>query len=168
MNAELSKEEQTVVRAIAKNKTDATTGSTKRNTWGNGGSQYEVDLQGYGAEVAFCKMLNTYPDLTWHVRNGGLDSRLPDGSRVDVKYTSRVDGEMLVRKDRKKKGEWDICALLVGKFPKYEFVGFATEAEVFAARVTNYGYCDNYTLGQHELHVPSDLADNYGVNPDLF
>ena len=44
-----------------------------------------MERRGFGAEVAFAKLLNTYPDLTTEPRSGGHDCVLPSGVRVDVK-----------------------------------------------------------------------------------
>lgn len=160
MEVRLNPEEQRVAAGIAKLKTEGMEGSKARTVMGNGRTQKENDLFGYGAEMAFCKLVNTYPDLSWHSRTGGLDSRLPDGTRVDVKYSSNPKGDLLVRKDRKKPGEIDIFALLTGEFPRYYFVGYATEAEVFAATVSEGKWSTNYVIPQAHLHKPEKLTEH--------
>jgi hypothetical protein len=110
----------------------------------------QIDLYGFGAELAFCRMFNVYPDFTTQIRSGGADCLSHKGNTIDVKWTSKQDGELLV-KVSKKREEIDIFALVIGTFPTFTFVGFATVDDVFNAPITNYGHGDNYTLRQDQL-----------------
>jgi len=86
---------------------------------------FEVDLEGYGAEVAFCKLFNVYPDFSFHLRDSERDfgdARLACGRVVDVKSTKYKTGRLLA--PLWKNDAHDLYALMIGVFPTYKFVGF--------------------------------------------
>ncbi len=163
LKVSLTREEGRVVRAIAQLKTDNNIAANTKTSWDRGKDPYEPDLQGYGAEVAFCKAANLFVDLSSNNRKGGIDCTLPDKTTVDVKWTSRPQHELFVKANRKKLGDAQVYVLLGGRFPDYEVIGFATEEEVFAAPVIKATYAENYTLYEHQLHDPKEL-ERYGVN----
>jgi|26BtaG_2_1085354.scaffolds.fasta_scaffold71528_1 hypothetical protein len=82
-----------------------------------------------GAELAFCKLVNSYPDLQYKDRRIS-DTRLSNGKTVDVKNTDKEEGNLLVPlwKDRKQS---DIYVLMIGTFPEYRCAGYAAKDEVF-------------------------------------
>lgn len=86
------------------------------------------ELNSVGAELAFCKMNNIYPDLdTEHF--GIEDCLLNDGRLVDVKSTTLEHGKLMV-KAIARKGKSDIFALIVGTFPRFRFAGWLPYDEV--------------------------------------
>lgn len=82
-----------------------------------------------GAEIAFCKLINAYPDLQYEDRRVS-DTRLSNGKTVDVKSTDREEGNLLVPlwKDRRQS---DIYVLMIGTFPGYRCAGFAPQEDIF-------------------------------------
>lgn len=117
----------------------------------NNDDPYQIDINGFGAEVAFCKIANVYPDFTTHIRSGGEDCILSNGIKVDVKWTSLDPPRLLVKQYMKQKGDVGVYVLMIGEYPKYSVVGFASDDEVFNAPITNYGYGDNYTIEAKDL-----------------
>ena len=64
-------------------------------------SNEQTDINGFAAEMAFCKLHNLYPDFSVHyvsARNGTDtgDCRLPDGRTVDIKTTTYKSGKLLI------------------------------------------------------------------------
>jgi hypothetical protein len=55
-----------------------------------------MERRGFGAEVAFSKLMNAYPDLTTEPRFGGYDCVLPSGLRVDIKAVTRRTDHLIV------------------------------------------------------------------------
>jgi hypothetical protein len=113
-------------------------------------SSHETDLQGIGAEIAFCRIANVYPDTdTGHTPLA--DCVLPCGSTVDVKATKHPNGHLLVAK-WKDPNAVTAYALMVGQFPAYRMAGIAPSSEVFRPeRLKNFGYGEGYAVGQGEL-----------------
>lgn len=112
-------------------------------------SNEETDLEGIGAEIAFCRLANVFPDLS-------LDRR-PDfdavflGSAVDVKATKYANGHLLAVRGKAEKPA-DIYALMVGRFPTYKFSGLMPASSLLLqTRVSDFGYGPTYAAKQGEL-----------------
>jgi hypothetical protein len=82
------------------------------NTPYAGLKQEDIDLDAMGAELAFCKAVNLYPDLNTSVRPHIYDC-LYRGYKVDVKHTLKDNGNLISRYS-KKNGDADIYALVRG------------------------------------------------------
>lgn len=102
---------------------------------------FEIDLQGFGGEYAFCLMFGLTPDTTIYPRSGKMDKGdcVLEGKNIDVKTRSRSDGYLLAPIS-KMNADIYAFALMVGKFPTYTFKGFMTHDEIFLPerRVTMY------------------------------
>ncbi len=88
----------------------------------------ENEINYIGAELAYCKLFNCYPDL-------GIDEFIPfdairrNGETVDIKHTKLNNGRLLVKvKDR----EYTPAkyALMIGTFPEYYYAGDITSDEL--------------------------------------
>jgi len=113
----------------------------------------QIDLDGYGGELAFCRLFNIYPDFTVHLRSTGEDkgdAKLPCGLAVDVKSTKYKNGNLIT-------GIWkddntDLYALMVGEFPTYTFMGFMRKEDLRReGRVGDLGYGPTYIAPQEDL-----------------
>ena len=105
---------------------------------------------GIAAEIAFCKLFNVYPDLQTKVRERADAHTMVMGG-VDVKHTRLRNGRLLgwVGKLNKKT---DSYALMVGDFPRYFFIGWATADELFAEEnIRDLGHGPTYCLDQDQL-----------------
>jgi hypothetical protein len=112
-----------------------------------------TDLEGIAAEIAFCKMVNVYPDLQLDERPEH-DATLPCGTTVDVKATKYKNGKLLAVPGKVDKSDGlDTYSLVVGEFPgPYEFKGFCKREELLRQeRLTNLGYGPTYAAEQKEL-----------------
>lgn len=108
-----------------------------------------AELNYYGAELAFCKLFNLYPDIN-HVKRKGQDCMLA-GKRVDIKWTHRHGGRLMA----KVKG-WDdppdLFAMMIGTFPSYTLAGFMKADDLLQpSRIDNSLAFPAYTATQKEL-----------------
>jgi len=134
--------------AKARNATNRNGGVTDRRRCGA-----DIDLDGVGAELAFCRLWNLYPDLSLHPRSAATDegdATLPDGRRVDVKATRHPRGQLIAVTWKKERVE--LYALMVGTFPVYRFVGVQTaQALLHPDTITDLGYGPTHALPQERL-----------------
>jgi len=89
-----------------------------------------MDIDGMGAEVAFCKHMNLYPDFSLCPQKLTFDCLTKEGNKVDVKQTHYPDGRLLVLPE-KKNAETTHYVLVTGKIPKFKIVGYAEKEQVF-------------------------------------
>ena len=75
------------------------------------------DRNGFGAELAFGRLFNRYPDLSIRPRSGGSDFIL-DGYTIDVKCTARPEGQ-LITPPHKAKDPCDFYALMLCSWPRF-------------------------------------------------
>jgi len=114
-----------------------------------------TDLEGIAAEMAFCRIMNFYPDLGLEPRSGGFDCQSPSGITIDVKTTTYPSG-MLLAVGGKKLDDADVYVLMIGKFPTYTWVGWAEAAELLDRNnIKDLGHGPTYALEQHRLHEPN-------------
>ena len=149
MEYTLTESEQIIAKFVAEQRTannrNAGTGNNRRSDM----SDFEVDLQGFGGELAFCRLVNVFPDLTVHNRSAakGEDTGdcILDGLRIDVKTSKKDDAALWV--PVRKIGTVDAYALMVGVFPTFRLVGVADTETVRAGKVHN----DSHFLPQDKL-----------------
>ena len=82
----------------------------------------DTDREGFGGEVAYCRYMNIYPDLTIGTDVPDFDCILPSGERIDVKTTKYRNGH-LIATTNKIKHPPDIYVLVIGTFPEYCIIG---------------------------------------------
>ena len=113
-------------------------------------SNEQTDLEGIGAEIAFCKMFNVYPDLgegcpyadAWTLELGS----------VDVKATKWRKGRILAQPSKINLEKVDNYVLMVGQFPSYRYVGSASSEELLHPQsITDMGHGPVYALNQSQL-----------------
>jgi len=120
----------------------------------SGGDAEAVELDGVGAELAFCRLMNVYPDLSTEPRRGGGDC-VVNGVPVDVKTTRYNNGQLIV-KEKVPKHHATVYALMVGRFPEYDYRGCALARDVLRPeRLTKLGDGKVYAVSQDDL-VPWD------------
>ena len=121
----LSEAEQEICKAVATAKHAINrTGGVENKRVGPQDDQF-TDLNGFGGELAFCKLFNIFPDFSLEIRNSSTDrgdAILPAGYTVDVKTTVYPSGKLIAAPSLK--ANHDLYALMTGKFPAYTFRGF--------------------------------------------
>ena len=116
----------------------------------SGGDAEAVELDGVGAELAFCRLMNVYPDLSTEPRRGGGDC-VVNGVPVDVKTTRYNNGQLIV-KEKIPKNHATVYALMVGRFPEYDYRGCALARDVLRPdRLTKLGDGKVYAVDQEDL-----------------
>lgn len=133
---ELTAGEQRVARHLARVRYLGCRLAGSPNVRAGGQSDAVTDLEGVGAELAFCKLFNVWPGRAFEGgpppsaargEDGGGDALLC-GWPVDVKATKYATGRLLaVRWKRRGPGAF---ALMVGAFPAYRLKGFMPAARL--------------------------------------
>ena len=155
MLIELSAMEQRVARMLAEERQASSREQGLKDAKRSDASGEEVDLEGFAAELAFCKLANVYPDLTPGKKP--VDAWTGRGGGVDVKAT-RHEGGQLLAVSWKKPGEVAFYVLMVGRFPAYRCAGFMRSEELLQpSRLTQIGGGFAYAAGQDELQQIEDL-----------
>ena len=153
----LDKTTQEVARMLAKARYTAARSAGVVNAKKGPQSNKKTDLEGVGGELAFCLLYNLWPDMTAYARKGGHDCVTHSGTTVDVKTTKYKTGHLLVR-ENKFDTDTEIYALVIGEFPNYEYVGWATADEVRELGDRRDG---GFWVGQGSLHSPDEDIDTF-------
>lgn len=154
---ELNDTEQRIADYLAKVRTASNNAIGVVNKKQGPQSDHETTLQGIGAELAFCRLFNIYPDLT-NANGNNIDATLRSGETVDVKATKYPNGKMLVVR-WKKLGDVSLYVLMVGTFPRYRCAGFFPSDQVLHPdRLVDLGHGPVYAVEQHELHQVAHAA----------
>jgi len=113
-------------------------------------SDIEIDVLGSGAEIAFCKLWNLYPNLSSEKDN--YDAMTKTGHKIDVKTTKYQSGRLLAVR-HKVLNPADVYALMLCEWPSYTFAGYATADELFDdGNLIDLGYGLTYGLTQDQLN----------------
>lgn len=113
---------------------------------------FMTDLQGIGAELAFCKIHNCYPDLQIDQRPEA-DAYTTRHGAVDVKATQYQGGRLVVRPTKAAMAP-DAYALMVGTYPRFRFVGWVTADELFQdSNLRDLGHGPTYAIDQKDLRT---------------
>ena len=116
----------------------------------------QTDVEGMAGEIAYCKLMNIYPDLDTSPTDMPVyDCISRFGERIDVKTAKQRTGKSLhlIAPLAKAKRPPDKYVLVVGEMPVYSIVG-----EVWAEDLLNegnlhdFGYGDCYALDQSQLN----------------
>ena len=126
---ELTEQEQALAKYMAKSRAKNARGSGMKDRKFGGQSGDEGDLNGYGAELAFCKLTNCYPDMKTGQKQDDADVIYRTGHRIDVKSTPYKTGYLITPADKHYDGV-DLFALMIGEFPRYRLAGFMSRDEL--------------------------------------
>jgi len=149
MEYTLTESEQLIAKFVAEQRTANNRNAGTTNMRKSEMSDFEIDLQGFGGELAFCRMANVFPDLTVHNRSAFKGDDQGDcvlnGQRIDVKTSKKADAALWV--PVRKIGTADAYALMVGTFPTFRLVGMADVETVKECKV----WGDAYVVNQNQL-----------------
>jgi len=154
----LSESEQAIAQYLATARTVSNRTGGIANKRVGPQSDELTDLNGIGGELAFCRLVNVWPDVSISPRKGGADCLVRD-KRVDVKTTTYETGRLVVVPGKGRE-DADIYVLMVGTFPgPYRVAGWAYASEVLMAeRLTDLGHGPTYAVPQDELRAWSTRA----------
>ena len=148
----LTENEQRLAKFIARSRYENARSNNVKDMKMGSQSNEETDLEGFGAELAYCKLMNLFPDLETgdSLPNFDCVSRL--GVTIDVKATKRKSGHLLATL-KKKNNPPDKYVLIVGEFPNYTIVGEVGADEFLQdANIMDLGKGRGYALTQMELN----------------
>lgn len=122
----------------------------------------EISVDGFAAEIAYCKGMNLYPDLDVYGSEirPAFDCRWHDGRTVDVKHTSLEHGNLIcpvgLNKERK---QCDLYALVIGTMPNFRIVGHAYGHVLFSSRIAPLPNGPAYRVMQEDLWMLEEDRD---------
>lgn len=112
---------------------------------------YAIHVQGVGGELAYARMKNLYPLLNFLPTQGGADMFSRTGRSIDVKTTSKEDGDLLVSA-HKRQDPCDFYVLMVACGPVFKCMGWACKEEIFQdANLRDLGRGKVFLLRQDQL-----------------
>ncbi|MEK9722824.1 MAG: hypothetical protein VW405_04980 [Rhodospirillaceae bacterium] len=145
--------EQRLARVLAAERTRVNRAAQITNLQVSPDRAEQVELTGVGAELAWCRLANVYPDLTLSPRRGGADA-LWAGRAVDVKGTERPGGQLLAHPTKLRRDGVEVYALMTGPWPTYTFRGLASSDQLLQAdRLVDLGYGPTYAMAQEALRA---------------
>jgi len=143
----LTEAEQRLAQYLGKARFQACLG--KVNEYQQGGQDAErINVVGAAGEILVARYLNVYPDMTLHLRSGGWDCEY-EGTRIDVKTTSRKYPKPLLVVPPHKKRTWTDCFILCnGNYPAYDLVGYAMTEDIMEMEQKDLGHGPCWVLEQ--------------------
>ena len=151
MLIELNEAEQKLAKYVAKKRYENNRSDGTKNSKIGDQSDEATDLEGIAAEIAWCKVNNVYPDLTFDDGRPDADAVSRSGQMVDIKATKYKNGRLLAVR-WKKAGGVNLYCLVIGEFPKYRIAGYMSADELLdESRLTNLGHGMTYAATQQEL-----------------
>jgi hypothetical protein len=156
MLIKLNQTEQELAQVLAQRRYEAARGQGLTDMKQGGQSNWETDLEGIAAELAFCKLANVYPDMETASMNPH-DCHTRTGAAIDVKSTKYPHGRLLAVR-WKDASKVDLFALMVGTFPEYRLAGFMRSKDLIQAdRLMDLGHGLLYAADQSDLIPPDDV-----------
>ncbi len=119
--------------------------------------QREMTINGFGAELAFCRLCAiNFDDSVETFKNYFIqdDAVLKNGKRIDVKNTIYKYGRLAISPN-KAKHIVDGYALMIGEYPTFTFKGWATYDEIINEKnfkTLPKRHYKSYILEQHQLN----------------
>jgi len=158
MRVVLDSHEIDLVQAIATQRTAVNRAKQVKNRLVATEDPEKMEREGFGAEVAFCKWANIYPDLTTsRTRQGGHDAVMASGMRVDVKWVSRDTDHLLVALWKREKRDVDAYVVVQGALPVYTVKGWCTYERIVRPECITKFRTEVYALSQDRLQPPEAL-----------
>ena len=140
-----------ICNAIAKARAEHKNGQGASSKMRDGRTDIEATIQAFGAELAFCRIANLYPELDVSDEYGGADCISVDGKKVQIKQTEYPTGRLQVA-DYQGADRCDIYVLMIGKLPRYKYVGYTLAERLFIPdRIGDLGRGKAYLMDQVDL-----------------
>jgi hypothetical protein len=152
--------EMAVASMIAAMRNGVARGSQVSNAKIGPQSDYQTDIDGIVAELAFCKWQNVFPELTISPRSGGADCMVA-GKSVDVKATRRTNGRLLATL-KKAVEDADIYVLAIVADNTVTFPGWVFAKELLnPENIIDLGHGSGYALEQSQLRPFKSLEQHH-------
>ena len=149
----LSENEQRLAKFIAKSRYENARSNNVKDLKMGSQSNEEIDLEGFAAELAYCKLMNLFPDLETGEALPNFDCISRFGVTIDVKTTKHKSGHLLATL-KKKNNPPDKYVLIIGEFPDYQVVGEVGSDEFLQpSNIKDFGRGRGYALTQVELNA---------------
>lgn len=116
-------------------------------------SNRSLDEEGFGAEMAFCKLCNIFPSFVTDGKDDmGVDCIL-NGRKTDVKQTKYQNGHLLV-KGGKETDDTERFVLMTGQLPTFTYRGWLDAREVFQEKYKRHtpGKGISYWVPQSDMN----------------
>lgn len=134
MTTWLNDGEQLICKGFAKRRHEANRNANVTNRKYGPQSDEQIDLNGIGGELAFCKIFNVMPDFSLSPRSALAGNDFGDaviqpwgldGGKilVDIKTTNVINGRLIAPMTKQPNRDMIFC-LMVGELPTYCFRGF--------------------------------------------
>lgn len=152
MNVSLNAQEQEIVKAMAFKRIKNNRANGVQDWLITDSDDYWNEVQSYGAELAYGKLFNLYPDFG--MTHAPQDFTDHAGRTIDVKQTKYQNGKLIARMK-----QWDrpadLFALMVGVFPDYRLAGYMRSKDLLQeSRIDNSLPTPAYAAKQEELLPP--------------
>ena len=112
------------------------------------------DINGFGAELAVARIINTYPDLTIGPHRRGYDLNMRWRMRhykIDVKSTTKDPGYLMAKHWRGVE-DCDMYVHVSGTMPRYTIQGWVWSDELISpANLRDMGYGKHYYMEPDQL-----------------
>jgi len=152
MKITLNETEQSLARMVAVHRHSDARAKNVPNMRLGPQSNAQTDLDGAGAEIAYCKLHNCYPDLG----RGEMpyaDAFTVEHGAVDVKCTKYRQGMLLARRSKQAGERPDSYVLMIGEFPTYRYVGWlSADALLQDENLRDLGYGETFAMPQDGLN----------------
>jgi hypothetical protein len=129
----------------------------KNGAISRGQRKLDPDVNGMGGEIAVCKYLNSFPDLSVGPHYSGYDLTV-NGKKIDVKTTTYNPG-YLTAHPKKQVNDCDIYILVYAALPRFTIQGWVTSANLIQdSNLKDTGYGSRYTLESSQLRKIEHLC----------
>jgi hypothetical protein len=156
----LTEFEQRLAKALAKERNQRSLAATKNQRVDGNRTDLELNIEGVGAEIAYCRMFNCYPDFSTTPRRGGYDC-IVNGQTVDVKANAHIGNPYLLASQGKTFQDANIYALMIGSWPTYFFGGWLRACDLLKSEnITNFGYANSNPYAVHESKLNPEMEEN--------
>jgi hypothetical protein len=121
----------------------------------------ETDLNGLGAEMAFARIFNLYPDLG--DTPGKEDGTTRKGYSYDVKTTKYKNGRLLAVMNKRVE-DCEFYVLMIGEFPSYTVTGYASAKELLSGKyIEDLGHGKGHAMKQTDEAFKTFCGDSLNI-----
>jgi len=132
-----TEDQEAVIDFVKRLKADFKEGKKRGLKVDDSRTRDQTTISGTGAEVGYCRLIGAKPDLTIHQKTSYVDL-VYQGQNIDVKQTEHEFGRLIIDDNYPYDTNVDICVLMIGNFPTYEYRGWAFKDEIYLPENREY------------------------------